>query len=98
MLHSRHEASANWNTLKLAAAAAGISVLAGCAIAVPLRPLATASQDGRDHDFACRANSKCPNAITSHQRTSRRSQPVGGGSIADDPPDFILNREEGMPR
>jgi hypothetical protein len=98
MLHSRHEASANWNTLKLAAAAAGISVLAGCAVAVPLRPLATTSQDGRDRDFACTTNSKCPNSITSHQRTSRRSQPVGGGSIADDPPDFILNSEEGMPR
>jgi|RhiMetStandDraft_8_1073273.scaffolds.fasta_scaffold193616_1 hypothetical protein len=98
MLHSRHEASANWNTLKLVAAAAGISVLAGCAVAVPLRPLATTSQDGRDRDFACTTNSKCPNSIASHQRTSRRSQPVGGGSIADDPPDFILNSEEGMPR
>jgi hypothetical protein len=98
MLHSQHEASANWNTLKLVAAAAGISVLAGCAVAVPLRPLATTSQDGRDRDFACTTNSKCPNSIASHQRTSRRSQPVGGGSIADDPPDFILNSEEGMPR
>jgi hypothetical protein len=98
MLHSRHEASANWNTLKLAAAAAGISMLAGCAVAVPLRPLATTSQDGRDRDFACTTNSKCPNSIASHRRTSRRSQPVGGGSIADDPPDFILNSEEGMPR
>ena len=96
MLHSRHEAS--WNTLKLAAAAAGLSVLAGCAVAVPLRPLATASQDGRDRGFACTTNSTCPNSITSHRRTSRRSQPVGGGNIADDPPDFILNSEEGRPR
>ena len=91
MLHSR---SANWNTLKLAAAAAGISVLAGCAVAVPLRPLTTASQDGRDRNFACTANPKCSKAITSDQRTSRRSQPVGGGNVADDPPDFILNGEE----
>jgi hypothetical protein len=98
MLHSRHEASVNWNTLRLTAAAAGISVLAGCAIAVPLRPLAPASQHGRDHDFVCTANSKCPNAFTSHQRTSRRSQPVGSGNIVDDPPDFILNSEAGMPR
>jgi hypothetical protein len=45
MLHSR---SANWNTLKLAAAAAAVTVLGGCAVAVPLRPLTTASQDSRD--------------------------------------------------
>jgi hypothetical protein len=98
MLHSRHEASAKWNTLKLAAAAAGISVLAGCAVAVPLRPAATASQDGPARDPACTVNSNCPKAITNHQRTSRRSQPVGGGNIADDPPDFILNSEAGMLR
>lgn len=97
MLHLRYEASANWNTLKFAAAVVGISVLSGCAVTVPLRPLATASQDGRDRNFACTANSKCPNAITS-QRNSHRSQPVGGGHIADDPPDFILNGEAGMLR
>ena len=98
MLHSRHDASANWSTFKLAAAAAGISVLAGCAVAMPLRPLATASQDGRRHDFACTPSSKCPNANTSHQRTSHRSQPVGGGHIAHDPPDFIVNGEQDMLR
>ena len=95
MLHSRHDASANWSTFKLAAAAAGISVLAGCAVAMPLRPLATASQDGRHH---CTPSSKCPNANTSHQRTSHRSRPVGGGHIADDPPDFIVNGEQDMLR
>jgi hypothetical protein len=98
MLHSRHEASANWNILRLATAAAGISVLAGCAVAMPLRPLATASQDGRRHDFACTPSSKCPNANTSHQRTPHRSQPVGGGNIADDPPDFIVKGEQDMLR
>jgi len=98
MLNSRHEATANWNTLKLAAAAGTISILAGCAIAMPLRPLATASQDGRHHDSACTASSKCPNANRSHQRTSRRSQPIGGGNIADDPPDFIVKGEDGMLR
>jgi hypothetical protein len=96
MLHLRYEASANWNTLKFAAAVVGMSVLSGCAVAVPLRPLATASQDSRDRDFACTASSKCPNAITSHQRSSRRSQPVGGSHIADDPPDFILKGEASM--
>ena len=95
MLHSRHDASANWSTFKLAVAVAGISVLAGCAVAMPLRPLATASQDGRHH---CTPSSKCPNANMSHQRTSHRSQPVGGGHIADDPPDFIVNGEQDMLR
>ena len=96
MLHLRYEASAYWNTLKFAAAVVGmISVLSGCAVAV-LRPLATASQDSRDRNFACTANSKCPNANTSHQRSSRRSQPVGSGHIADDPPDFILKGEASM--
>jgi hypothetical protein len=93
MLHSR---SANWNTLKLAAAAAAVAVLAGCAVAVPLRPLTTASQDSRDRDFACTANSKCTKAIMSNRRTSRSSQPVAGGNIVDDPPDFILNGPDGM--
>ena len=91
MLHSRHDASANWSTFKLAAAAAGISVLAGCAVAMPLRPLATASQDGRDRNFACTANSKCPYAITGPRRNSHGTQLFRGGNIDDDPPDFILN-------
>jgi hypothetical protein len=98
MLHSRQRSSANWNTLKLATAAAAMAVLAGCAVAVRLPPLTTASRDNRNRDFACTANSKCSNAITSHQAPSRRSQPVGGGNIADDPPDFILNGEASMLR
>jgi hypothetical protein len=96
MLHSRSESPANWNALKLAAATAAMAVLAGCAIAVPLRPLATASQDSRDRDFACRANSKCANAITNHRLTSHHSQPIGGDNIPDDPPDFILNSQADM--
>ena len=97
MLHRKYEAFANWNALKFAAAVIGmISLLSGCAVAV-LRPLATASQDSRDRNFACTANSKCPNAITSHQRNSLRSQPVGS-KISDDPPDFILNGEASILR
>jgi hypothetical protein len=92
---SRTAAPANWNSLKWAAAAAAMAMLAGCAIAVPLRPLTTASQETRDRDLACTAYSKCPNAITGHRHTSRRSQPVSGGSIAHEPPDFILNSEAG---
>jgi hypothetical protein len=93
MLHSR---SANWNTLKLAAAAAAVAVLSGCAVAVPLQPVITAWQDSRDRDFTCKTYPKCTKPIVSNQRTSRSSQPVGGGNVVDDPPDFILNSPEGM--
>ena len=82
-------ASARSNTLTLVVLAAGALVLAGCAVAVPLRSL---SQESRGR-VACTANSKCANAITVQRRPS---QPVGAGSIADDPPDFILNDPEVM--
>jgi hypothetical protein len=72
----------------LAILTAGLLVLAGCAVAVPLRPLTAASQESRGR-VRCTANSKCANAITAHP------QPVGGGSIAEDPPDFILNDPNG---
>jgi hypothetical protein len=100
MLHSESEASVNRNIVKFAAAAATMAVLAGCAVAVPLRPLATFSQDSRDGDFACTADPKCPNRSTDRRVTSRRSQPVGGGKIGDDSPDFILNSadQDGMLR
>ena len=97
MVHSRQGSSANWNTLKLATAAGAMVMLAGCAVA-RLSPLTTASRDNRNREFACTANSKCSNAITSHQSPSRRLQPAGGDNIADDPPDFILNGPEGMLR
>ena len=90
-MRSRAEASADRAILKLGAAAAAIAVLAGCAIAVPLRPLATASQDSRDRNPACTANSKCPHAITAPRRNSHGTQLFRGGNIDDDPPDFILN-------
>jgi hypothetical protein len=84
--------------MKFAAAAAAMAVLVGCAIAVPLPPLATSFQDRRDGDFACKAGSKCPTGTTNHRVAYRRSQSVGGGKIDDDPPDFILNRgdQDGM--
>jgi hypothetical protein len=59
MLHPEHGRSANRNTTKLAAAAAAMILLSGCAMAMPLRPLATSSQDSRDRDFYCRADPKC---------------------------------------
>ena len=59
MLHPEPGRSANRNTAKLAAAAAAMTLLFGCAMAMPLRPLATSSQDSRDRDFYCRADPKC---------------------------------------
>jgi hypothetical protein len=38
MLHSEPEQYANWKTMKFASAAAAMALLAGCAVAVPLRP------------------------------------------------------------
>lgn len=99
MIHVRPEALANWNTLHFTVGAVLLAVLAGCAVAVPLRPLTIASQDRRDRDLGCAASSKCPNATTSHRRTSRPVKALAGGNIAeDDPPDFILNSPEGTLR
>jgi hypothetical protein len=90
MLHPR---SANRDTAKLAAAAAAMTVLAGCAMAVPLHPSATSFQDSRDRDFYCRADPKCSHRGAERWIAYQRSQPVDGGQIHD-PPDFILNGGE----
>jgi hypothetical protein len=87
MLDSEPKASGNRNIMKFVAAATAMAVLASCAVAVPLPPLATSSQDSRNRDFACTDGSKCRNG---HQIAYRRSQPVGSSKIDDDPPDFIL--------
>jgi hypothetical protein len=99
MLHSEPESYGIRKTLKFAAAAAAMTVLAGCAVAVPLRPLATSSQNSRNgDDFACTANPRCLNG-SNHRVAYRRSQPVSG-KFDEDPPDFILNsgNQDGMPR
>jgi hypothetical protein len=93
MLHWESETSAHRNIMKFATAAAAMAVLAGCAVAVSLPPLATSPQTSRDRDFACRAGSKCPNGTRDHRVAYRRSQPVGGGKIDDDPPDFIGDQD-----
>jgi hypothetical protein len=93
VLHSVPGTSANRNIRKLATAAAAMTVLAGCAMAVPLRPLAVSSQDSRDVDFYCRADPKCSHRSAERRMAYRRSQPVDGGQIHD-PPDFILNGGE----
>ena len=81
MLHSESEASTNRHIMKFAAAAVAMAVLAGCAIAVPLRPLATSSQSSRDRDLAR------DDRVAYH-----RSQPVRRDKI-DDPPDFIRDQD-----
>ncbi len=91
MLYSETEASGNRNIMKLVAAAAAMAVLAGCAVAVPLPPLATSLQDSRDGNIACKAGSKCSNGTTNRRIAYGRSRPVGGGKIGEVPPDFILN-------
>ena len=93
MLHPEPGRSANQNTTKLAAAAAAMTLLSGCAMAMPLRPLATSSQDSRDRDFYCRADPKCSHRGAERLIAYQRSQPVDGGQIHD-PPDFILKGGE----
>jgi hypothetical protein len=93
MLHSDSETAAHRNIMKFAVAAAAMAVLVGCAVSVPLRPLATSSQNSHERDFACRAGPKCLNGITDNRVAYRRSQPVGGGKIDDDPPDFIGDQD-----
>jgi hypothetical protein len=93
MPHSVPRTFANRNTTKLAAAAAAMTMLSGCAMAVPLRPLATSSQDSRDREFYCRADPKCSHKSAERRIAYRRSQPIDGGQIYD-PPHFILNGGE----
>jgi hypothetical protein len=93
MLHPEPGSSANRNTTKLAAEAAAMTLLSGCAMAVPLRPLAISSQDSRDRDFYCRADPKCSHRSEEPRIAYRPSHSVEGGQIHD-PPDFILNGDE----
>jgi hypothetical protein len=89
MLNSEPETTGNRKIVTFAAATAAMALLASCAVAVPLQPLTTFSQGGRD--LACTGSSKCRNG---NQVAYRRSQPVGGGKIDDDPPNFIVNNAD----
>jgi hypothetical protein len=80
----------NWKTMSFAAAATAVAVLAGCAIAVPLRPLSTSSQKSSNGDTTCTVKPRCSNGSADHRVAYRRSQPVTG-KLDNDPPDFILN-------
>jgi hypothetical protein len=61
---------------------------------MPLHPLMTSSQNGPAPDFACRTGAKCSNGPANHRVAYRRSKPVGGGGIDDDPPHFIGDQNE----
>jgi hypothetical protein len=85
-VNSEPETSADWKTVKIAVVLTAAGMLASCAMAVPLPPLATTFQDsGADH-VACKGGSSCPQG--SSRQIDRRSQPVSQGK---DPPDFIRN-------
>jgi hypothetical protein len=94
MLNSEPKGSGNRNIMNFTAATASMALLAGCAVAVPLPPLTTFSQDSRH--LVCTGSSKCRNG---NQVAYRRSQPVGVSKIDDDPPIFILNNgdQDGTP-
>jgi hypothetical protein len=87
MLISDLEAPDSPSILKFAAAAAAMIILAGCAVTMPLPPLATSS---RDSQFDCRAGSKCSNETKNARVATRGSKPIDD-RIDDDPPDFIVN-------
>src|ERR1700724_766325 len=93
MLHSEPRRSAYRSSTRLAAAAAAMTVLAGCAMTVPLRSLAISSQDSRDRDFYCRTDSKCSHGSAARRIAYQRPQPVDGDQIHD-PPDFIVKGGE----
>src|SRR5436190_24342007 len=91
MLTSKPQAPGSRNITKFAAAAAAAAVLTGCAVSMPLRPLATSSQNSPEGQVGCKAGSKCPREAMNHRVRCRHSQTVRAAKIDDDPPDFILN-------
>jgi len=91
VLHSEPGASVTRKSIKFATVAVAMAVLAGCAISMPLRPLAASSQLSRRNNLACNAHPKCLHDNSDHRVAYRASQPVNGANVDDDPPDFILN-------
>jgi hypothetical protein len=55
------EAPGSPSIMKLAAAVGAMAVLTGCAVTMPLPPLATPFQNSRDWHPVCRTGSKCSN-------------------------------------
>ena len=75
MLRSELEESANW-IMKFVGVSAAMSVLASCAVAVPLRPLATSLHGRGEGDLTCTADSRCSYGNGDRQAAYRRLQPV----------------------
>jgi hypothetical protein len=96
MMHAESDISA-YRSIKIAIAAVVMAVLTGCAVVtMPLRPLTTSSQNSQTRsspDFSCKNGAKCSNKGTDHRVAYRHSQSIGGGTMADDPPDFIGNQD-----
>jgi hypothetical protein len=91
MLNSEPDASANRKIAKVAVALIAGAMLASCAIAVPLPPLATTFRGSHSGDVACKAGSRCPMRTSIPHGVDRRSQPTSRGKIAEEPPEFIRN-------
>jgi hypothetical protein len=94
MLTSKPQAPGSRNIMKFAGAAAAAAVLTGCAVSMPLRHLATSSQNSPEGQFGCKTESKCPHETMNHRVAYGRSQPVRAPNLGDDPPDFILNGDD----
>ncbi len=95
MMHAESDTSA-YRSIKIAIAAAVMGLVTGCAVTIPLRPLTTSSQNSQTRsspDFSCKNVAKCSNKGTDHRVAYRHSQSNGGGTMADDPPDFIGNQD-----
>jgi hypothetical protein len=74
-------------TMKFVAVTAAMSMLASCAIAVPLRPLA--SHGRGESELTC--TTRCSDGNRDRKAAHRPSRPVVDGKIDDAPPDFIVN-------
>jgi hypothetical protein len=88
MLISDLEAPGSRSIMKFAAAAAAMTMLAGCAVTMPFPTIATPTPDWH---FACKTGSKCSNEAKNPRVANRRSKPIDDGRVDDDPPDFIVN-------
>jgi len=78
--------------MKFVGVSAAMSMLASCAIAVPLRPLALHGRS--ESELACTADSRCSNGNRDRQAAHRHLRPIANGNIDDAPPDFILNNTD----
>ena len=88
MLISDLEAPGSPSIMKFAAAAAAMTMLAGCAVTMPFPTIGTPTPDWH---VACNTGSKCSNEAKNPRVANRRSKPIDDVRIDDDPPDFIVN-------